>query len=136
MSFARRSASSSDSTAWTAVNGANSSSWKSRWSAGEAADDRRLDVEPAREVAVGEVLAADEDRAVAARLGDRLLVPVDGLLVDDRAEPVLALDRVADRDLLGLLDEHPDELVVDRLLDVDPRVRRALLPAEPEGASA
>ena len=102
----------------------------------EPADDGRLDEEPAGEIAVGQVLAADEDRAVAARLGDRLLVPVDGLLVDDRAEPVLALDRVADRELLGLLDEHPDELVVDRLLDVDPRVRRALLAAEPERASA
>ena len=57
---------------------------------GQVADDRRLDVEAAREVAVGEVLAAGEDLAVAAGLGDRLLVPVDGLLVDDRAEPVLA----------------------------------------------
>ena len=36
---------------------------------------------------------------------------------------------------LGLLDEQPDELVVDRPLDVDPRVRRALLAAEPEGAA-
>ena len=118
------------------MNGANSSSLNRRWSGRQAADDGRLDEEPAREVAVGEVLAADEDRAVAARLGDRLLVPIDGLLVDDRAEPVLALDRVADRELLGLLDEHPNELVVDRLLDVDARVRRALLPAEPERGCA
>ena len=135
MSFASVSASSSESTAWTAVNGANSSSLEERWSAREAPDDRRLDVEAALERAVGEVLAAGVDRAVAAGLGDRLLVPVDGLLVDDRAEPVLALDRVADRDLLGLLDQHPDELVVDGLLDVDPRVGRALLAAEPEGAA-
>ncbi len=41
--------------------------------------------------------------------------------------------RVADRELLGLLDQQPDELVVDGLLDVDPAVGRALLPAEPEG---
>ena len=34
--------------------------------------------------------------------------------------------------LLGLLDEQPDELVVDRPLDVDARVGRALLAAEPE----
>ena len=74
-------------------------------------------------------------RPVATRLGDRRLVPVDGALVDDRAEPVLADERVADRDRLGLLDEQPDELVVDRPLDVDPRVRRALLAAEAEGAA-
>ena len=101
----------------------------------QPADDRRLDVEAARQVAVGEVLAAGEDRPVAARLGDRRLVAVDGPLVDDRAQPVGPDERVADGDLLGLLDEQPDELVVDRPLDVDPRVGRALLAAEPEGAA-
>ena len=70
--------------------------------------------------------------AVAARLAHRLLVPVDRPLVDDRAEPVLADERVADDDRLGLLDQQPHELVVDRPLDVDPRVGRALLAAEPE----
>ena len=40
--------------------------------------------------------------------------------------------RVADGDLLGLLDQQPDQLVVDRPLDVDPAVGRALLAAEAE----
>ena len=69
---------------------------------------------------------------VATRVGDRGLVPVDGSLVDDRAEPVRPDQRVADRDRLGLLDQQADQLVVDRPLDVDARVGRALLPAEPE----
>ena len=38
-------------------------------------------------------------------------------------------------ELLGLLDQQPDQLVVDRPLDVDAAVRRALLAAEAEGAS-
>ena len=81
-------ASSSESTAATAVNGANSSSGTG--GGGRQADDRRLDVEAAVHAAVGQPLATDEDGAVAARLGDRGLVSVHGLLVDDRAEPVLA----------------------------------------------
>ena len=102
----------------------------------QGAHDRRLHVEPAGQVAIAEALAADEHRPVAARLGDSRLVPVDGALVDDRAEPVRPDERVADDDRLGLLDELAHELVMDRPLDIDPRIGRALLPAEPEGASA
>ena len=56
----------------------------------QVADDRRLDVVAAVHALVGQPLAADEDAAVAPRLGDRLLVAVDRALVDDRAQPVLA----------------------------------------------
>ncbi len=55
---------------------------------GGQTDDRRLHVEPALHAVIGQPLATDEDGAVAARLGDRGLVPIDGLLVDDRAQPV------------------------------------------------
>ena len=82
-----------------------------------------------------EALAADEDLSVAAGLLDGLLVAIDGLLVDDRAQPVLALEWVADGDRLGLLDKQADELVMDGPLDVDPAVGRALLAAEAEGAA-
>ena len=131
LSFARASASSSESIGATAVNGANSSSWNRRWLVGRP-DDRRLHVEAARQRPVGEPLAAGEHRAVAARLGDRLLVAVDRALVDDRARERGPRQRVAHGQLLGLLDEQPDELVVDRALDVDAAVRGALLPAEAE----
>ena len=50
----------------------------------QAADDGRLDVEAAGEVAVRQPLAAGEHGPVAARLGDGRLMPVDGPLVDDR----------------------------------------------------
>ena len=78
------------------------------------------------------MLAAREHGPVAPRLGDRLLVPGDGPLVDDRAQERGARQRVADDELLGLLHEQPDELVVDRALDVDPAVGGALLPAVAE----
>src|SRR5207245_8180962 len=100
---------------------------------GEVADDRWLDVVAALETTVGEALPADEDAAIAPSLAHRLAISVDGTLVDDRAEPVLALERIADRDLLGLLDEQLKELVMDRALDVAPAVGGALLPAEPKG---
>src|SRR4029450_3168271 len=102
---------------------------------GQVADDGRLDVVAALHAVVAESLAADEHPPIAARLADRGLMSVDRLLVDDRAQPVLAKQRVANRDRLGLLDEQLDQLVVDWLLDVDPRVRRALLAAETEGAA-
>ena len=54
----------------------------------QATDDGRFDIEAAREIAVGQVLAAGEDGAVAARLGDRRLMAVDRALVDDRTQPV------------------------------------------------
>src|SRR3954452_19790421 len=101
----------------------------------QPADDGRLDVVAAREIAVREVLAAGEHGSVAPRLGDGRLVTVDGALVDDRPQPVRPDERVAELDLLRLLDEQPDELVMDGPLDVDPGVGRALLPAEPEGAA-
>ena len=101
----------------------------------QPAHDRRLDIEAACQVTIGEPLPADQHLAVATCLADRLLMPVDGALVDDRTEPVLANDRVAEDDLLGLLDEQPHELVVDRPLDVHARVGRALLAAEPERGS-
>src|SRR5262245_41034923 len=94
----------------------------------QAADDGRLDV-----VTAGQVLATGEHRPIAPRLADRGLVPVDSTLVDDRAEPVGPHERVAEGDLLGLPDEPADQLVVDRPLDVDARVGRALLAAEAEG---
>ena len=70
-----------------------------------------------------------------ARLGNGVLVAGQGTLVDDRAHPVLAIDRVADRDRLGLVGEQLHELVVDRALDVDAAVGRALLAAEAERAA-
>src|SRR5437773_3440560 len=100
----------------------------------EVADHGRLDVEPAVHSPIREPLPADEHASVPARLADGLLMPVDRSLVDDRTQPVLAEERVADRDRLGLLHEEPDQLVVDGLLDVDPAVRRALLATETEGA--
>ena len=81
----------------------------------QMAHDRGLDVEAPSEVAVAEGLAAGEDGAVRARLGDGLLVPVDGGLVGQRSQPVLAHERVADGDALGLLDEQAHQLIVDRL---------------------
>jgi len=85
----------------------------------QAAHDGRLDVEAARQVALVQALPADQHLAIASCLAHRLLMAVDRALVDDRAEPVLADDRVADDDRLGLLDQQPDEFVVDRSLDVD-----------------
>jgi len=73
--------------------------------------------------------------AARASLGHRRLVSVDRSLVDDRAHPVGAHERVAEGHLLGLLHEQADELVVDRSLDVDARVRGAFLAAEAEGAA-
>src|SRR5438045_616204 len=99
----------------------------------QIADDGRLDVEAAIHPPIGQPLAADEDPPVVPRLRDGGLVTVDGTLVDDWAEPVLAEERIADRDRLRLLDEQPDELVVDGLLDVDTAVGRAFLAAKAEG---
>ena len=98
----------------------------------QVADDRRLDVEAAGEVAIGQVLAAGEDRAVATRLATACWWRSTAFWSMTGPEPVRPWQRVADRDRLGLLDEQPDELVVDGPLDVDPRVRRAFLAAEPE----
>ena len=102
---------------------------------GQVADHGRFDVEAAREVTLGQVFAAGEDGAVAARLRDRRLMAIDRALIDDRAEPVGPDERIADGDLLGLLDQQADELVVDRALDIHARVRRALLATEPKGAA-
>ena len=99
----------------------------------QVADHGRLDVEAASQVAVGETLAAGEDAAVTARLGHGLLVAVHGRLVGQGSQPVVAQQRVADGDALGLLDQQAHQLVVDRALDVDAAVGRALLAAEAEG---
>ncbi len=101
----------------------------------QVADNRGLDVETTLHAGVSQPLATNEHRAVAPCFGDGRLMPVDGPLVDDRSHPVRAEERVADRDCLGLLHEPTHELVVDRALDVDPRVGRALLATEAEGAA-
>ena len=73
----------------------------------QAVDDRRLDEVAVRELAVGQPSAAGEDRAaVALRLRDRALVGLDGVFVDHRSEVDVAIERVADLDLLRLLDQQ------------------------------
>src|SRR5450759_1580321 len=95
--------------------------------------DGRLDIEAVPQRALREVLTADVDAAVPACLGHGLLVALDGVRIDQRAEPVFPDQRITDRDLLGLLDQQADQLVPDRPLHVDATVRGALLAAEPEG---
>jgi hypothetical protein len=61
----------------------------------EVAHDGRLHEGAAGHVAVEQTLAADEDAAVAPRLGDRGREALDRPLVDDRAEPDAPEQRVA-----------------------------------------
>src|SRR5690606_2719593 len=80
--------------------------------------------------------AAVEDLATTCLdLVDGPLVAGDRALIDHRAHPVLGLGRITDRDLGGPLHEPVDEVVVHRLLHVDPGGGRALLTAEAEGGA-
>src|SRR4051794_3523297 len=68
--------------------------------------DRRCHEEAAVEPVLGDSLAADEQPPIGACLAHGLDVATDRAVVDHGAEPVLALGRIADRDLLGLLNEQ------------------------------
>src|SRR5207249_10016896 len=80
------------------------------------------------ELSLGEPAAAGENlSAVFLRLRHGALVRLHGVFVDHRTEPDIAVERIADLDLFGLLDEQPDEFVTYRFVDVDARAGRALL---------
>ena len=99
----------------------------------QAVDDGWLHEVAVREVAVGQPASAGENLpAVLLRLRDRALVGLHRVFADDGAEIHVAIERVADLDLLGLLDEQPDELVAHRLVHVDARAGRAFLPLRAE----
>ena len=66
-------ASSTESTAWTTVNGTNSSSRRRRWSVGQVRGHGRGHEEAGVQAVLRDALAADQQAAVAARLGDGLL---------------------------------------------------------------
>ena len=76
---------------------------------------------------VAGLAAGDDLRALfAARLDEAVhLVAVLG--GDERADLRLGIERVADLELPGRLGEARDELVVEGLLDQDPRARLAAL---------
>ena len=94
----------------------------------QAVDDRRRHEVAVVELGTRQPLAADQDRAaVFLRLRDRAFVRLHRALVDHGAEPHVALERVADLDLLRLLDEQLDEPIADLPRDVHARAGGALL---------
>lgn len=99
----------------------------------DVGDDRRFDEAAVCELAVGANVPAGEDGPVGFGLLGDLLVVLQRAIVDQRRDEGVALDRLADGEVLGLGDEFVGELVDDVLVDVDARGRRALLAAEGEG---
>src|SRR5947209_7967250 len=98
-------------------------------------EDRRGDEEPAVVRTPGQLLPAREE-LVALLLADVDVLQDLLLLVCRRhgAHVRLLVDRVADPELLGPLDEFVDHVVVDFLVDNQTRRRGAPLPGRPERA--
>ncbi len=102
----------------------------------ESFDDCRLNEVPVRVRTVREDAAAAEELPLSAlRELDRETELPHGVVVDERAEVHIPLDRVTDLDLLRLLDEACDELPPNPAVYDHARRRRALLPAEAERGS-
>ena len=99
----------------------------------ESADHRWGNVEALREIAVGESTATNLNLPIALRLITRSEEGVHGSLINDRPKEDAAHRWIANLQRLRLLNEQLHELVVNGAFNVDAAVRRALLPAEPEG---
>ena len=83
---------------------------------------------PCVEGRLGHPPAACQNRsAVPFRALDRREIRLDRRFVDDRPHPDVAFERIADFDLLRLLDQQRHEFVAHAFLNVDARARRAFL---------
>src|SRR5215510_6207284 len=96
-----------------------------RW---QAVDERRLHEVTVCELASGQPASPRKDAAPVTRgHRDGFLVRRHCVFIDDGPEVDVAIERIADLDLLRLLDEQPHELVANRFVQVDTRTRRTLL---------
>src|SRR5690606_6448744 len=94
----------------------------------DALEDRGPDpVPPLLATVRGAAAAGQERRALGPAELDVAEDPLQLLGRDQRPDPRLRVERVAGLEASGTLDDLRDELVVDRLVDQEPRAGRARL---------